>query len=87
MSTLDKTIYLHDDKQFTFLQEGNNRILSKAEILLVFSHMNFCLHYMICINLHILYIDFIMINLKLKEFQVSNKYIKSYQENNLEFFG
>ena len=35
MSMLDKTIYLYDEKQFTFLQEGSNRTLCKAQILLV----------------------------------------------------
>ena len=32
---LDKKTYLNDDKQFKFLQERSNRILSKAQILLV----------------------------------------------------
>ena len=32
---LDKKIHLNDDKQFKFLQEGINRILSIAQILLV----------------------------------------------------
>ena len=32
---LGKKRYLNDDKQFRFLQEGTNRILSKAQILLV----------------------------------------------------
>ena len=49
------------------------------------SHMNCCLHYMLHINLHILYIYFTKMNLKLREFQVSNKCIKSYQENKIEF--
>ena len=46
--------------------------------------MNCCLHYMLHINLHILYIYFIKLNLNLKEFQESNNYIKSYQENKIE---
>ena len=36
------------------------------------SHMNCCRHYMVHINLHILYIYFIKLNLNLKEFQESN---------------
>ena len=32
---LDMKIHLHDDKQFKFLQEGSNKILSKAQILLI----------------------------------------------------
>ena len=47
--------------------------------------MNFCQYYMLHINLHILYILFIKMNLNLKEFQESNNYIKSYQENKIEF--
>ena len=35
MSMLGNTTHLHDDKQITFLQEGKNRILSAAQILLV----------------------------------------------------
>ena len=42
---------------------------------------------MLHINLHILYIYFIKMNLDWKEFQVSNKSMKSYQENKIEFFG
>ena len=41
---------------------------------------------MIHINLHILYIYCIKINLNLKQFQESKKYIKSYQENKIELF-
>ena len=40
---------------------------------------------MLHINLHVLYILFIKLNLDLKEFQESNKYIKCYQENKFEF--
>ena len=40
---------------------------------------------MIHINLHILYIHSIKLNLNLKEFQGSNNYIKSYQENQVEY--
>ena len=47
--------------------------------------MNCCLHYMLHINLHILYSYFIIFNLNLKEFQESDKYTKSYQENKIEF--
>ena len=48
------------------------------------SHMNCCLHFILDINLHILYIRFIKMNLNLKEFQLSNKYFKSYQEDKIE---
>ena len=34
---LDKKRHQNDEKQFKFLQEGSNRILSKAQILLVLS--------------------------------------------------
>ena len=40
---------------------------------------------MLHINLHILYIYVIKLNLNLKEFQESNKSIKSFQENNINF--
>ena len=49
--------------------------------------MNCCLHYMLLINLHILYIYSIKLNLNLKEFQETNKYFKSYQENKIESLG
>ena len=39
---------------------------------------------MLHINLHILYILFIKLNFDLKEFQVSNNYFKSYQENKMK---
>ena len=42
-------------------------------------------HYVLHINLHILYIYFIKLNFNLKEFQESIKYFKSYQENKIEF--
>ena len=47
--------------------------------------MNCCQHYILHINLHILYIPFIKLNLNLKEFQESNNYIERYQENEIEF--
>ena len=47
------------------------------------SQMNCCLHNMVHINLHILYIYFIKFNLNLKELQESNNYFKSYQENKM----
>ena len=52
------------------------------------SHMNCCVHYMLHINLHILYVGvyFIKFNFNLKEFQESNKYIKTYQEHKIECF-
>ena len=48
--------------------------------------MNCCQHYMLHINLHILYILFIKLNLNLKEFQESNIYFKHYQANKIEYF-
>ena len=48
--------------------------------------MNCCLHNLLHINLHILYLYFIKMNLNLKELQESIKYIKSYQGNKIEFF-
>ena len=48
--------------------------------------MNCCQHYMLHINLHILYIHFINLNLNLEEFQESNNYSKSYQVNKIEYF-
>ena len=47
--------------------------------------MNCCQHYMLHINLHILYIHFIKLILYLKEVQESNNYFQSYQENKIEF--
>ena len=43
------------------------------------SHMNCCQHNMLHINLHIVYIQFIQLNLNLKEFQESINCFKSYQ--------
>ena len=74
---------IHDDKQLKFLQDGSNRILFKAQILLVFSHMNYCQYYMLHNNLYILYIYFIKLNLNLKEFQESINYSESYQVNKI----
>ena len=48
--------------------------------------MNCCQHYMLHINLHILYIHFIKFNLNLKEFQESTSYLKSYQVNKIGYF-
>ena len=47
--------------------------------------MNCCLQYILHINLHILYFYFTKMNLNLKELQESKEYIKSYQENKIEF--
>ena len=41
---------------------------------------------MLHINLFILYILFIKLNFDLKEFQVSNNYFKSYQDNKMKFW-
>ena len=42
-------------KQFTFLQEGSNRILSKVQkSFWSCTHVNSCLKYTLYINLHIL---------------------------------
>ena len=48
------------------------------------SHMNCCQHYMLNINLHIIYIFFFKLNFDLKEVQVSNNYFKSYQETKMK---
>ena len=48
--------------------------------------MNGCQHYVLHINLHILYILFIKLHFGLKEFQVSTNYFKCYQENMMKFF-
>ena len=48
--------------------------------------MNCCQHYMLHINLHILYIYFIKLNFNLKEVQESNNYFKSYQVNNTRYY-
>ena len=65
---------------------SSNRILPKAQFSWCCSHMNCFQHYILHINLHILYIYFIKINSNLKELQESNNYIKSYQENKIELF-
>ena len=83
---IDKKIPLNDDKQFKFLQEGSNRILSKLQSYWSCSHKNCCQRYMLHINLHILYIQFIKLNLNLKEFQESIGYFKSYQVNKIGYF-
>ena len=82
---LDRKRYLNDDKQFKYQQEGSNRILYKSQLLWSCSHINCCQHYMLNINLHILYIYFIKSNLNLKEFQESINYFKSYQVNKIEY--
>ena len=48
--------------------------------------MNCCQHYMLHINLQILYIYFIKLNFNLKEVQESNNYFKSYQVNNIRYY-
>ena len=50
------------------------------------SHMKCSKHYMLHINLHILYIYYIMLKLNLKEFQESINYFKSYQVNKIGNF-
>ena len=50
------------------------------------SHMNCCQHYMLHINLHLIYVYFIKFNLHLKEFNESLNYFKSYQANKNEYF-
>ena len=49
--------------------------------------MNCSQHYMLHINLHVLYIYVIKLILNLKEFQESSNYIKSCQESKIEIFG
>ena len=63
----------------------HNRILSKAQNSFWFcSHMNCCLQNILYNNLHILYILQVKTSSKIQE-KKFNKYIKSYQQNKLEF--
>ena len=79
-------IHLYDEKQFTFLLEGSNRILSKTQkSFWSCSHMNCCLQNIRHINLHILYIIQVKTMSKIQELQESNKYINSYQQNKIGF--
>ena len=48
--------------------------------------MNCCLQNTLHINLHILLIIYFKDKLKIQESLKSNKYIKSYQENMIEFW-
>ena len=82
---LDKTRYLYDEKNSHSYKRGLTGLYPKLKSFWSCSHMNRCLHSILHINLHILYIDFIKMNLNLKEFQVSKKYFKSYQENKNDF--
>ena len=41
---------------------------------------------MLHLNLHVLCIHFIKMKLNLKEFQESNYYLESYQENKIQYF-
>ena len=47
--------------------------------------MNCCLQNILYINQHILYIIHIKTSSKIQESRKSNKYIKSYQQNMIEF--
>ena len=47
--------------------------------------MNCCLQNILHINLHFLYIIHIKTSWKIQELEESIKYIKSYQENKIEF--
>ena len=82
---------LHFHEQFRQLDELsplNEQLLTgfylKLNSFWSCSQMNCCLHYMLHINLHFLYICLIELTLNLKEFQESKKYIKSYQENKMK---
>ena len=50
------------------------------------SHMNCCLHYILHINLHILYIYFVKLNLNLKEFKNPTSTSKVTKETRLIFY-
>ena len=64
----------------------DNRILSKTQKSFWYcSHMKCCLQNILYINLHILYIIHIKTSSKIQESRKSNKYIKSYQQNMIEF--
>ena len=82
---LDKKRHLNEDKQFKFLREGVKGFYPKLKSFWSCCHMNCCQHYMLHIDLHILYIYFIKLNLNLNEFQESNNYLKSYQVNKIGY--
>ena len=66
-------------------KKGVTGFYPKLKLFWSCSHMNCCLQYILHINLHILYFYFTKMNLNLKELQESKEYIKSYQENKIEF--
>ena len=68
---LDKKIYLNNEKQFKFLQEGVTGFYPKLKSFRSCSHMNCCQQNILYINHRTLYNYFIKFNLNLKEFQVS----------------
>ena len=62
-------------------------MLSKAQALLVlYSYEFLSTLYVTYRSTYFIYILLIKFNFDLKEFQVSNNYSKSYQENKMEFF-
>ena len=62
----------------------SNRIVSKTKkSFWSCSHMNCCLQKILHINLHIIYIIHIKASSKIQESRKSNKYIKSYKQNNV----
>ena len=73
-------------KQFTFLQEGSNRILSKAQkSFWSCSHMNCCLQkYIIHQFTNFIHYFFKTIS-KIQKRCKSNKYIKRYMQNNFYY--
>ena len=84
---LDKERCLNDDdKQFKFLQEGSNRILSKAQILCVlFSHELLSTLHITHQFTYFIYL-FCEVEFKFERIQESNNYIKHYQGYKIDFF-
>ena len=81
--------YLHDPDG-TMVSQSNQYLVTgfspKLKSSWSCSHMNCCQHYMLHINLNIIYIHLIILNLTLKGFQESSNYFKSYQVNKIEYF-
>ena len=67
-------------------KRGVSRFYPKLNSFWSCRYMNCCQHYMLQINLHVLYIHFIKFNINLKEFQESINYFKSCQANKIGYF-
>ena len=71
--------------QFTFLNRGVTGFYPSSYSFWSYSHMNCCLKNILYINLHILYIIHIKASSIIQESRKSNRYIKGYQQNMIEF--